>query len=54
VTVAGILFLIVYAPIAIRLGIEGEVDYVLFNEIENSQNIDLSPLRRGIRWLNSI
>lgn len=54
VTIVGILFLILYAPLAIRLGVEGDVDYELFNEIEQSQGVDLTALRRGVRWLNSL
>jgi len=53
VAAVGFVFLVVYTPIAIRLGIEGEVDYELFDEIEDSQGFDLSRIRRGIKLIKS-
>jgi len=54
VTAVGLLYLVIYAPIALRLGVEGAIDYELFDEIENSQGFDLSQVRRGIQWVNSL
>jgi len=54
VIAVGLTFLVLYIPISVRLGLEGQIDYNLFNEIENSQGFDLTPVRRGIQWLNSL
>jgi len=54
VTAVGLVFIVLYVPIALRLGIEGQVDYEIFNKIEESSGFNLSAVRRGIRWITSI
>lgn len=45
VTAVGLVFLALYVPIMIRLGVEGSLDYELFQIVEDTQGVDLDPLR---------
>jgi len=54
VTIVGLVFLVCYAPIALRLGVEDEQDFELFREVEDSLNVDLDLFYRSVKWINSL
>lgn len=54
VTLAGLAFLAIYVPLVARLGISEGMDYELFQEIEESQDWDLTPIRRAVQWVQSL
>jgi O-antigen/teichoic acid export membrane protein len=49
VTVLGIVFLLIYFPVMIRLGASESIDRELFRQIEKSQDIDLDPVKRVLK-----
>jgi len=54
VTAVGLLFLVVYVPVVLRLGVSERMDYELFQVVEESQGLDLTRFRRALRWIQSL
>jgi PST family polysaccharide transporter/lipopolysaccharide exporter len=53
VTVAGLLFLLIYGPLVIVLGGVEPADIEVFGRFEESAGVDFEELKRVVRYLNS-
>lgn len=52
VTLVGIAFLAVYVPLMIRLGVSESIDFELFEQVEESQDVDLGPVKALFKRLS--